>query len=327
MARLTSVMGKAVGKIGAIVYSTTSGEIIAREYNPNVANPNTPAQTNQRAKFKLMSQLSASLSPVIAIPKEGLVSSRNGFVKRNSELAYANDGIAQVTYENLQITAGTAGFPALQVTRSSAEGIKVQLAEDAHASASRVVYAVFKKSTDNSLQFVGSSVVNTAGDDGKFAGSFPYVAGDIVVYGYGMKDKSGAATAKYGDYEVQNGEDIAKLIVARSISSSDYTFTKTRGTTLLSSESATEVVPDGQARVYVTASGNGTVSGAGTFAIGSEVTVIATAQGNSDFLGWKINGQSGYVSTLAQYTFTLTGTTDLVAIFQEPSGDSGFDQN
>ena len=61
---------KGSGKLGNIVCSTVAGETIARDYNPEVSNPNTETQVAQRAKFKLMSQLSSVMAPVIAIPKE-----------------------------------------------------------------------------------------------------------------------------------------------------------------------------------------------------------------------------------------------------------------
>ncbi len=57
MAKQTSLFGKISGKLGAVVFSTSGGATISREYNPHVANPNTDAQINQRARMKLMSQL------------------------------------------------------------------------------------------------------------------------------------------------------------------------------------------------------------------------------------------------------------------------------
>ena len=72
MGKVTSLQGKATGKVGSIVYSVSGGQMVAREYQPHVSNPSTVAQTNQRASFKLLSQVAAALAPVIVIPKEGL---------------------------------------------------------------------------------------------------------------------------------------------------------------------------------------------------------------------------------------------------------------
>lgn len=315
------------GKIGNVVYASTAGECVARAYNPTVANPSTEGQVDQRARFKLMSQLTADMSVVIAIPKQGLVSSKNLFMKKNFNLSFATNGEAAITLENVQLTEGRTGLPQVTVTRSVAEGILVELAESASSQYARVVYSIFKKTSEQKLQFVSSLVVTSAGDDGVFPATFAYTAGELVFYAYGMSDKSAKATAKYADLHIQSGTDIASLVGDRTISTTDFTFSETRGTTLASSANSAEAVPDGQARVYVTASGNGTVAGAGTFAIGSQVTVTATPAEGSTFLGWRVQGQTGYVSTSASYTFTLQSTTDLVGFFNTPSSSDDPDEN
>ena len=126
---------------------------------------------------------------------------------------------------------------------------------------------------------------------------------------------SAKATAQYGDLLVTTANDLAKLVASRQISTTDYQFTQTRGAT---SNNGTPIdpVPEGKARVYVTANGPGTVSGGGVWDIGQEITVHAYP--NSEqvrFNGWYLNGQSNFISKLADYTFTVEGTTDLVASF------------
>ena len=115
MGKVTSLYGKTSGKIGSIVFSTPGGETIAREYNPHVANPNTPAQVNQRARMKLMSQLSAALAPVVVMQKEGLVSKRNKFASKNFDSCYVLNGEAQITYENVQLTEGNTSLPPIHL--------------------------------------------------------------------------------------------------------------------------------------------------------------------------------------------------------------------
>ena len=321
MARVISIQGIAKGKVGSMVYSTVGGQMIARSYNPYVKNPNTVAQTNQRASFKLLSQIAAVMAPVIAIPKEGLRSSRNLFVKKNSGLVSANNGVAQITYENLQLTNSSVGIPSIVATRSSEDGIQIELAEDCSAALSRVVYMVYRKTSENTLQYVQSTIVTDAGDEGTFPGTLLYVEGDIVLFAYGMKDLNASATAKYADYSVTNGEDVARLVLTRNISMSDFQFTQTRGTTMFADENETTPVGDNEARVYVTATAGGTASGAGVFTLGSSVTVSATPNDGYMFAGWRENGGSTIISTAQNYTFTLTGQTDLVAVFEEiPAG-------
>lgn len=291
--------------------------MIAREYQPNVANPSTEAQVDQRAKLKLMSQVAAALAPVIAIPKEGLKSSRNLFIKKNFENASATSGVAQVTYENLQLTNGNAGLPSISLRRSPESGITAILDERCDASVTRVCYILYRKTSEATLQYVQSIIVSAAGSEGKFPGTLLYVEGDIVVFAYGIKDLNARATAKYSNYNVINGEDIARLTLTRKISLQDYQFTQTRGTTLFSGESESVPVGANQARVYLTALGNGTVSGAGVYDINRQITVTATPAENSRFVGWKINGSDTIISTSQSYEFTVEGMTDLVAVFED----------
>lgn len=315
MGKVTSLYGKTTGKIGSIVFSTSGGETIAREYNPNVSNPNTSAQINQRARLKLMSQLSASLAPVIAIPKQGLVSARNAFTKKNFDLSMADNGVAQISYENVQLTNGNLGLPTIEATRAEGSGITINLADDASSSISRVVYILYRKTTEQRLQFVSSVIAEAPGANGSFPATLPYVSGDIVLYAYGMRDTSESASAKYGNMQVANALDVARLTAYRTISSDDYQFTETRGATMYADQSAITPVPEGSARVFVTALGNGTATGAGVFVIGTSVTVSATPAQGYAFQGWRDNTTQQIVSSETSYTFVLAGQTDLVAVF------------
>ena len=332
MGRITSLYGKTTGKIGSIVFSTSGGETIAREYNPHVANPNTVAQVNQRARMKLMSQISATLSPVIAMTKEGLKSRRNKFVSKNFENSYALNGVAQISYENLQLTDGSVGLPQIVLNAGTQDDSPfAYLASEPAQNVARVVYCVFEKTQENRLALVKSVIAtdrNPKGHSGYYfyadmAGlsvSFPDIAGEFskeyVVYAYGMIDTSEKATARYGNLNVQTASDIAILVANRSISYEDYQFTQTRGVTVGHGSGGDEPTPAGQARVYVTALGQGgSVTGGGTFPLGQQVTVTATPNSGFYFKGWANNGSAQIISTAASYTFTLQGQTDLVAMF------------
>lgn len=317
MGKVTGINGSVVGKVGNVVFSVSGGENVARAYQPNVSNPNTAAQVDQRARLKLMSQIAAALAPVIVIPKEGLKSSRNLFIKKNFDKSSADNGVAQITYENLQITAGNAALPAIELTRSQQSGIVARLSSRAEASITRVVYIAYVKTSENTLQYMQSIIVENAGSDGTFPGTLLYLEGDVVVFAYGMKDLSAKANAKYADYNAQSGEDIARLAASRNINYNDYQFTQTRGTTLFAGESQSVNVPDGYARVFVTAGAGGSVAGAGVFAIGQQVTVTATPNEGYSFIGWYNNGSDTRLSSDASYSFTLSGTADLVARFRD----------
>ena len=313
--KLNGLLGTGSGKLGNSVFAVSSGEQIVRTYQSQVSNPSTTAQVDQRARMKLMSQLAADLAPVIAIPKAGLKSRRNLFISKNFALSMASDGVAQVTIENVQLTEGRTGLPQIEASRSAVDGLSIELAEDARHSISRAVYIVYKKTSEQKLQLVASGVQSNAGADGHFKKEFDNVEGEIVIYAYGMKDTSASATAKFGNLVCQSGTDVATLIASRAINTQEFAFTETRGGTMTVNQTDFTPVADGKARVFVTANGNGTVTGAGTFDIGSQVTVTATAAAGVNFLGWRLNGGNTYLSQNANYTFTLQSTTDLVADF------------
>lgn len=314
-----------MGKIGSIVFSTSGGQTIAREYNPHVANPNTIGQINQRARMKLMSQLSACLSPSIVMQKDGLVSRRNKFTKRNMPACYASNGNAQISYENVQLTEGSLGLPQITAdfvvdAETGTENIVVKLASNAAINVARVVYNIYQKTDEGKLQLLYSAISDNASSSGSiFSISAPAASfknKEIVIYAYGMIDTSERATANFGNLNVQNGSDLATLVASRTISYEDYQFTQTRGATLGANGDPITPTPAGSARVFVTALGEGgTVSGGGVFEIGTSVTVTATPAAQYAFRAWVKNGTSQVVSTSASYTFTLNEQTDLVAQF------------
>lgn len=321
MGKVTSLYGKTTGKIGSIVFSTSGGETIAREYNPHVANPNTSAQIDQRARMKLMSQISAALAPSLAYTKSGLVSARNKFVKRNFDSTYALSGIAQCSYENLQLTEGNLGLPAIgveAVTGTNDRQIDIGLLEEPSASISRVVYNVFSKTEEGKLNYVNSVIVSQRSTAGVFFGAHMagLPQGDLVIYAYGMIDTSESATARYGELNVITGSDLAKLVATRSISYTDYQFTQTRGVTLGANNQPVTPSEPGRVRIFATPLGQGgTVSGAGTYDQGASVTLTATANTGYSFRAWLKNGTAEVLSTSNPWTFTAERQIDAVAAF------------
>lgn len=323
---------KGVGKIENIVVSQTGGVTIARAYQPNVSNPSTLPQVNQRARLKLASQMAAALAPVIAMAKQGLVSARNQFIAKNMPWISADSGVAQVSYENLQLTNGTIGLPSISVSRAS-DKITVKLSATAGSSVSQVVYICYHKNSENVLQLIGSKIQNVAGEDGLFQAQFDDPTGDVVVFAYGMKALSGAASAKYGSYMVENASDIASLVGTRKLSAGDFQFTKTRGATIFAGEEQNTKPADNQVMIYITAGNGGSVSSnkfsgnRGAVDKGTDVTLTATANSGYTFDGWYTNGTNTRVSTSASYVFTANAPADLIARFNSntPSGGGGLE--
>lgn len=320
--------GKTSGKVGGLVYATSGGEQIVREYNPSVSNPNTDAQVNQRAKMKLMSQLSASMASSLAMQKDGLVSIRNKFTKRNFGYADAVNGVAQVSYENLQLTEGNLGLPQI-VVQAIVEGGKRQLligfSEAPSENINRVVYNLFSKSQEGKLSFIKSVIITQRLDTSLgmyyLCETETAVTSDIVIYAYGMIDTSERASARYGNLNVVDGSDLAKLVASRAISFTDYQFTQTRGATLGSNNQPITPTPAGSVRIFATATNGGTVSGGGTYEVGQTATLTATPDAGYEFVKWTLNGGGDY-ATRNPVTINVQSQLDLVANFRYVGNDS-----
>lgn len=84
--KLQGFVGKGSGKLGASVWAVRNGVQVVREYTDKVSNPNTRPQIEQRAKFKLLSQLAAITAKAMAFTSVAAgQSQRNVFMKRNMD--------------------------------------------------------------------------------------------------------------------------------------------------------------------------------------------------------------------------------------------------
>lgn len=321
--KLSGMAGTGSGKLGSQVYASVAGTQVVRNYQPIVSNPNTSKQVNQRARLKLMSQLSAVFGPILTYKRQKLTSARNQFVSRNFDLTSGNDGQAQITLENIQITSGTAGLPGIKATRRNGGFVDVELVRNSSAIVDRVVYVMFKKTGEAKLQLIGSRVASDPGEAGVFPQFFMSTGVDVVIYAYGMRDLNSKASAKYGNYNVESGEDVATLFMSRSLSYNDYRFTKTRGTTLLADEETSQSVMPGQSRVFLTPSGQGTLTGAGIYNNGDTVTITAAPAEGYNFVGWRQNGGSQFVAYSQTVKFAASGIIDLIAVFENPESSTG----
>ncbi|MDB4913778.1 MAG: cell wall/surface repeat protein [Gemmatimonadetes bacterium] len=138
---------------------------------------------------------------------------------------------------------------------------------------------------------------------GTIAGAGTYATGDAVTL---------TATAASG-YTFSNWTE-SGVVVATSAT---YTFSAVTARTLV----ANFVVTPTTSGISLSREpfAGGSVSGAGSFATGSVVTVIATANNGYNFVNWTEAGV--VVSTSAHYSFTLTADRTLVATYaQAPVG-------
>lgn len=216
------------GRMAGSVFAVRYGEVIERAYNPYVSNPKSAAQVQVRAKLKLMSQLSAVMGSVIAMPREGAQSARNLFVSANFPNAMFAEDTATINLASVKLTKGVVSLPTVtgSATTSSLSVALSQAVEDID----KVVYAVFRKENDNTLRLIRSSVISAPGVDGVF----PYApsvtgGGNFLVLAYGIRENTERARASFGNMQVLAAETVAKLIATRVLTSEDVTLTETQG--------------------------------------------------------------------------------------------------
>lgn len=333
--KLNGLLGTGSGKLGTSVFTTVKGVQIVRQHQPVISNPSTNLQVAQRSRFKLVSQLAASMADVIAMPRMGLTSSRNLFIKKNMPAIHGNVEGAKVSYEKLQLTNGTAAIHDILATRGSGY-LTLKLANKANELVNRVVYCIFTKDSFGQLMLNTSAVVSEAGDENNFQLKIEDIPGDLAIYAYGIKDSSASASATFGNYKVTSASDIAALVSNRAISSKDFIFTKTVGTALFSGEQKNVTPGNNEVMIYLYADADGAVS----VKIGEEEDVTvnsgtsfrkAVTKGSKIVLqslpdiGFEINAWKDYrdnstVSTEPTLTInSVQDAVDLYATFKKAS--------
>lgn len=305
------------GRLAGSVFAVRFGETIERAYQPVVANPKTNAQVASRAKLKLLSQLSQSLATVIAMPRNGAVSSRNEFTKRNYEYTGYVGNTASIGMGDILLTASYAGLAGLIADRSNGNAVSVVLSEDVSANWDKVCYVMLKRQATGQITPVASVVVENDGTNGNFPASLPYQAGDISVHAYGLRLNTMASRTIYGNYNVQNATGMARLIVNRILPDGEYAVSETRGLFMAAGEDTGEATGVAKFNLSVSAQpvAGGTVTGGGRFAAGSMVSVEESPAEGYRFVGWRLASSSEIISGTRRYAFPLEGDTSLVAVF------------
>lgn len=230
MAKMTSLAGAVTGKLAGNVYSVSAGQQIVRAYQPNVANPSTELQVNNRTKFKLASQLAAAVSPVLAISKVGLVSGRNQFVSASMDAIRFALGQATIILPAIQLTKSSIELPRISVAHGESNVVELSLTRRVdQLGVTKVVYAIFMKSQNDKLQLLASTVVSDPGDQGHFEARLSGASTErLICYAYGIIEGENSVLAKYDNYEVDNAEFVANLISSRSGVASGLNTTRTQ---------------------------------------------------------------------------------------------------
>lgn len=228
MAKVFGLNGLLTGKLGNQVMLVRNGVQMARQYNPAPFNPNTTAQIEARAKLKEASQLSTIMAPVIAMPRKGMVSTRNQFVKKNYGAITYSDNTATVSLTDVKITNGIVSFPAVRASRGEGTTAEVHLVTGVPVDVTRVVYCAFFISPDNELRYLDSVVVTEPGTSNTWPGEIAKVGQPMVIYAYGVRDNTEAARVAFGNITVPSAGSVATLIVSRTLTEADVTITETQ---------------------------------------------------------------------------------------------------
>ena len=315
--KLNGINGKGTGKLGSTVYAINSGVQIVREYNNQVANPNTQAQVEIRSGFKLLSQLSAALKADIAIKKDGLKTARNQFMGINKSSTVLNQGIASINLNRVQLTKSNRGMSDFSADRSGATAIAVSLDQSMAAALDKVVFVAYTKELDGSLIKFADVLSQNAGDGGNFAANLPYTDKAVVIFAYGLKVNTEGARVAFGNMLAPSSEQVAKLLTTSSEVAAGTTVTMTKALTMLQGEDTGNSDSEEHFRVAVSVSGNGSVAGGGSFVAGQRCTLVATPDEEATFVAYKKDTASGQVlSTNETYAFDVTEDVTIVAVFQ-----------
>ncbi len=226
--KLNGFVGKGTGKLGSSVFAVSGGEQIVRQYNPNVSNPSTDAQVEQRAKLKLMSQIAAALAIIIAFKKKGLVSARNQFVSANIGLVTFENGQAELPINGIDLTGSKAEIPSIRAVQGEGGGLNVNLTSAAAADVDGVLYASVHQTSKNQLEVIEAKIATTPGEARTFAAQLQSGGDPECVYAYGIKYTNEAARQRYADYVADIATDSATLDVESRDILSGASFTRTR---------------------------------------------------------------------------------------------------
>lgn len=189
------------GKLGSSVFSISKGITLERQYQPKVFNPQTIGQVQQRAKFKLLSGLASVVAPFACLPKKGLQTQANVFIKKNMPLVSFNKGTALIDMLNIQISGGSNSFVKPTFTIETGVGKGYISAEDVeNAGFDGVVFLVVGTKRPSIARIIGKVVL--APSDGAFSIEFPTVKdySEYHLYSYGIK-LSDKGVLNYGSLE------------------------------------------------------------------------------------------------------------------------------
>lgn len=195
MAKLVGLIGTGRGKLGNMVlYKGSKGETLARAYQPQVFNPKSAGQTEQRAKINLIGQISKLVSKNLIKPFGG--SGRANRSDFNRELIKAtnidtlNGYTAKINPADIKFSKGAtivqASAGAATIAADSLS-LSLTLYDEGNVNryGERIVAVVYSTEAANAVSQVAfADVVLTAATAQSVTVKFgaPLVSGNVVAY-------------------------------------------------------------------------------------------------------------------------------------------------
>lgn len=209
--KLTGILGKGSGKLGSSVFAISGGEQIVREYNPRVSNPKTDAQVEQRAKFKLISQLAATFAGCLGYKKDGLVSARNQFVSDNIKAATYADDKAKILLEKISLSGGAQMMNGIDLVATEQGVATVTVIPFESNVPDAVVVVVCDTFDENGLRVLSKQLLTTTDAQGHFVSAPVTAESNVAAYAYGIYFNENAKTDIFEDFE-SNNDDMSVVV-------------------------------------------------------------------------------------------------------------------
>lgn len=251
----------------------------------------------------------------------------------------ASDGMSPDVAKNytMMIAAAGAALPAASLldTTSSPVGAGMTTGDGSYAvgdnatvTATPVAGYLFLNWTDNGV-IVSSEPSYTLAMDVNHSLVANFVP-DVVQWTFSTSALPVAGGTVTGDGVVDDGSSVTLVATpsagyaftnwteggAQVSTSASYTFMASANRTLVANFTATPTYAVATSAFPVTA---GTTTGDGNIVSGASATVVATANAGYAFSKWTVGGAQ--VSTSASYTFTVTASKTLIAVFV-PTGSA-----
>lgn len=213
---LTGATGKFAG--AAFQQSPGNGTILREVVKP--INPSTEAQVEQRAKFKLMSQVATAFKSVIAMKREGNITPRNMFVKINSPLLTFDkaQSRAKINLDDLQLTK-SAEFVDLQMNYDGEKhSVVLNLSSEMPILYGAVFVHVCESENGVIIKKIARETLNEPATS--VSHTFDNADADELVLAYGITQDTTGLAVKYGNFESADAQSWLSVLSNLAESSS-----------------------------------------------------------------------------------------------------------